>query len=121
MSQRDTLLIVIRSAPHDGIRLRESLDVLLVGAVFGRPVVPLFMGQGVLALLPGQQPGAPGQKSTLPIIQMLEMYDIDTLYLPDDDAKRQGLSPPDFVAGARMLDAGQVQSLFHDARHVLTF
>ncbi len=121
MSQSDTLLIVIRRAPHDGIRLRESLDALLVAAAFGRPVVPLFMGLGVLALLPGQKPGAPGQKSTLPIIQMLEMYDIDTLYLPDDDVKAQGLAPTDFVTGARVLDAGQVQALLHDARHVLTF
>jgi tRNA 2-thiouridine synthesizing protein C len=121
MNQRDTLLIVIRSAPHAGIRLRESLDALLVGAAFGRPVVPLFMGQGVLALLPGQTPGAPGQKSTLPIIQMLEMYDIETLYLAERDVTANGLSQADFVASAKTLDAGQVQALFRDARHVLTF
>lgn len=121
MSQRDTLLIVIRSAPHDGIRLRESLDALLVGAAFGRPVVPLFMGQGMFALLPDQTPGAPGQKSTLPVIQMLEMYDIETLYLAENEVQAQGLSSSDFVAGARVLDTEQVQALFHDARHILTF
>lgn len=121
MNQGDTLLIVIRSAPHAGIRLRESLDALLVGAAFGRPVVPLFMGQGVLALLPDQTPGAPGQKSTLPVIHMLEMYDIDTLYVAERDVAARGLSQADFVAGVKTLGAGQVQTLYHNAEHVLTF
>lgn len=121
MHQNDTLLIVIRSAPHAGIRLRESLDALLVGAAFGRAVVPLFMGQGVLALLPDQTPGAPGQKSTLPIIRMLEMYDVDTLYLAERDAAVRGLSQTDFVTSAKTLDTGQVQALYHSAKHVLTF
>lgn len=121
MSQRDMLLIVIRSAPHDGIRLRESLDALLVGAAFGMPVVPLFMGQGTFALLSDQDAGAPGQKSTLPVIQMLEMYDIETLYLAETDIKAQGLSSADFVVEASTLDAAQIQTLFRDARCVLTF
>lgn len=121
MSQFDTLLIVIRSAPHDGIRLRESLDALLVGAAFGQSVVALFMGQGAFALKTGQSPGAPGQKSTLPMIDMLEMYDIETLYLPEEDATCRGLGADDLVANTRLVDAGEVQGLFRDAGRILTF
>lgn len=117
----DTLLVVIRSAPYQGVRLRESLDALLVGAAFGKPVVPLFMGQGIFSLLPGQTPGAPGQKATLPIIDMLEMYDIDTLYLPAADATARGLDERDLVANTQLLDADAVQALFHEAGQVLTF
>lgn len=117
----NTLLVVICSAPYQGVRLRESLDALLVGAAFGKPVVPLFMGQGVLALLPGQAPGAPGQKAALPIIEMLEMYDIDTLYLPAADAAARGLDGRDLIANTRLLDADAVKTLLHEAGQVLTF
>ncbi|GAA3908922.1 hypothetical protein GCM10022228_19400 [Halomonas cibimaris] len=117
----NTLLVVIRSAPHQGVRLRESLDALLVAAAFGKPVVPLFMGQGILALLPEQSQGAPGQKATLPIIHMLEMYDVETLYLPIDDAAVRGLDDSQLTGNTKQLDPNEVQALFQGAEHILVF
>src|SRR5690554_1089031 len=76
---RGDLLVILRHAPHGTSWLREGLDAALVAAAFGRRVTLLFMGEGVTALLPGQAAGPLGQKGTAPTLEMLEMYDIETL------------------------------------------
>ncbi|MDR5885570.1 DsrE family protein [Vreelandella janggokensis] len=121
MHESEELLVIIRHAPHNSNWLREGLDAALVGAAFGQSVRLLFMGQGALALCREQQAGAPGQKASLPTIDMLEMYDIDQLNVPQrvlDDLK---LPLEALVDGVTPLSEEQVKALFSQNRPILNF
>lgn len=120
-SSVETLLVVIRHAPHSSNVLREGLDAALVAAAFGKPVHLLFMGQGVMALLKEQGSGAPGQKATLPIIDMLEMYDIDKLMVPEETLRTMNIPSDQLVEGITLLAGDEVATLFQQHSHILNF
>ncbi|MDT8893668.1 sulfurtransferase complex subunit TusC [Halomonas sp. I1] len=120
MSDGD-LLVILRHGPHGTSWLREGLDAALVGAAFGRQVALLFMGEGVLGLLEGQGQGALGQKGTGPTLEMLEMYDIEALYVESQSMARYGLDQEDLMLAARHLDGTSIAELVERHALVLAF
>ncbi|MBR9903461.1 MAG: sulfurtransferase complex subunit TusC [Gammaproteobacteria bacterium] len=117
----EALLVIIRHAPHSSNLLREGLDAALVAAAFGQPVHLLFMGQGIMALLKEQGSGAPGQKATLPTIDMLEMYDIDQLWVPEGALQGMQISADSLVENATLIADQQIPGLFQQHATILNF
>ncbi|QOR38842.1 sulfurtransferase complex subunit TusC [Billgrantia diversa] len=115
------LLVILRHAPHGSSWLREGLDAALVAAAFGQSVTLLFQGDGVLALARGQQSGPLGQKGTAATLDMLEMYDIDSLHFDLEALERFGLTQQDLQLPAAGVDAGSIPRLIAGHRLVLTF
>ena len=115
------LLVILRHGPHGSSWLREGLDAALVAAAFGRRVTLLFMGEGVTALMPAQQSGALGQKGTSPTLEMLEMYDIDTLLVEAEALARFGLRAEGLMLSARAVEAKELSVLAATHSLVLTF
>ncbi|MDA5562305.1 sulfurtransferase complex subunit TusC [Cobetia sp. MMG027] len=91
------LLILLRHAPHGSSWLREGLEAAMVAAAFGREVGLLFSGDGVLALLEGQQPGALGQKGSDNLLAALDMYDVQRCYVDATALRARGLSVEDIA------------------------
>ena len=75
------LLVMLRHGPHGSSWLREGLEAAMVAAAFGREVGLLFTGDGVMALLEGQQVGPLGQKGSDNLLAALEMYDVERCYV----------------------------------------
>lgn len=121
MAASEALLVIIRHAPHSSNLLREGLDAALVAAAFGQPVHLLFMGQGILALKKDQGSGAPGQKATLPTIDMLEMYDIDKLWVVEETLQRMVLSADSLVEGVTLIAEHEVPELLQQHTKILNF
>ncbi|RUR27217.1 sulfurtransferase complex subunit TusC [Vreelandella andesensis] len=121
MTEPNERLVVIRHAPYSSNELREGLDVALVAAAFGQAVSLLFLGQGVLALLKEQKAGAPGQKSTLPTIDMLEMYDIETILVPTETLQNFNITADQLVDGVTLLPISDLPDLFQRYDYVLNF
>ncbi|MFG6177252.1 sulfurtransferase complex subunit TusC [Halomonas sp. THAF12] len=115
------LLVILRHGPHGSSWLREGLDVALVAAAFGRRVSLLFMGEGVLALLAGQGSGALGQKGTAPTLEMLEMYDIETLWVEAEALTRFGLDEHELMLAPQALTAEAIADAVETHPRVLTF
>ena len=69
--------MVVRHSPYGSSLARASLDVALAAAAFEQPVKLLFMGDGVLQLLPEQDSRAIGQKNIGRLLSSLPLYDID--------------------------------------------
>ncbi|WP_227370624.1 sulfurtransferase complex subunit TusC [Halomonas sp. M20] len=113
------MLVVLRHAPHGSSWLREGLDVALVGAAFGQSVSLLFLGDGVQALIKGQQKGALGQKGTHPTLDMLAMYDIDTLLVDADSLAQRGLAEDDLQLPVTLIASSQLLRVF--SRHAPVF
>lgn len=121
MTKSDALLLIIRHAPHSSNILREGVDAALVAAAFGQPVHLLFMGQGIMALLKEQGSGAPGQKAILPTIDMLEMYDIDQLIVPEHDLNSMHLSANQLVGGVTLIASDDLPDFFQQHSRILNF
>ncbi|MCH4813163.1 sulfurtransferase complex subunit TusC [Vreelandella neptunia] len=121
MAATNALLVIIRHAPHSSNWLREGLDAALVAAAFGQPVHLLFMGKGILALLKEQGSGAPGQKATLPTIDMLEMYDIDKLWVTKEALQNMHLSTDSLVDGVTLIAEREVAGLLQQHTKILNF
>ena len=121
MSHEHERLVIIRHAPYSSNALREGLDVALVAAAFGQTVSLLFLGQGVLALLKEQAAGAPGQKATLPTSDMLEMYDIDQLLVPQSALDALNLQAAQLVDGATVVADDTLPELVQRHSYVMNF
>lgn len=115
------MLVVLRHAPHGSSWLREGLDVALVGAAFGQTVSLLFLGDGVEALVAGQQSGPLGQKGTHPTLDMLAMYDIDTLFVDAESLARRGLTMEDLQLPVTLVEAASLPDLFASHAPIFNF
>ncbi|HIX61654.1 MAG TPA: sulfurtransferase complex subunit TusC [Candidatus Halomonas stercoripullorum] len=115
------LLVILRHPPHGSSWLREGLDVALVAAAFGQAVSLLFQDEGVLALLKEQQAGPLGQKGTAATLDMLAMYDIESLYIDAEALNRFGLHADTLQLPATRVDAEAIKSLLNQHQQVLTF
>lgn len=115
------LLVILRHSPHGSSWLREGLDTALVAAAFGQRVSLLFSGDGVLALLDGQQAGALGQKGTHGVIDMLAMYDIETLLVDAHALISRGLSTEDLMLPVSVVEGAALPKLLDQHRLVLNF
>jgi len=115
------LLVILRHAPHGSSWLKEGLDVALVAAAFDRRVTLLFLGEGITALLDGQQAGPLGQKGTAPTLVMLEMYDIDGLLVEARAMDRLGLASEQFMLPARCVADDEIAALVAGHTLVLNF
>lgn len=115
------LLVILRHAPHGSSWLKEGLDVALVAAAFDRRVTLLFMGEGVTALLEGQQAGPLGQKGTAATLEMLEMYDIDSLVVEKRSLDALGLSGDQLMLPTREVTQEGIAALVASHALVLNF
>ncbi|WP_299311095.1 DsrE family protein [uncultured Halomonas sp.] len=120
-NEQGDLLVILRHGPHGTSWLREGLDAALVAAAFGRRVTLLFMGEGVTALLPGQGGGPLGQKGTAPTLEMLEMYDIETLLVEAEALARYGLDADSLMLPVASVGQDRIAELTASHPLVLTF
>ncbi len=115
------LLVILRHPPHGSSWLREGVDVALVAAAFGQAVGLLFQGDGVFALVEGQRAGPLGQKGTHAQLAMLEMYDIERLWVSASALRARGLTPVDLMLPVQLLDAEALERLVHAQPRTLLF
>ncbi|RXE48370.1 sulfurtransferase complex subunit TusC [Chromohalobacter israelensis] len=120
-AEHGDLLVILRHAPHGSLWLREALDLALVGAAFGQSVSLLLMGDGVWALLAGQGQGPLGQKGTQSTFDMLEMYDIERLYVDASALASRGLTPDDLLLPVIPVDAARLPAVLAGHRQIFNF
>lgn len=84
-------LFVLRRPPHEGIHVRESLDMLMTVAAFDQPVRALFLDDGVFLLKAGQRPDVLGLKPVAPLLAALELYDVQGLWVEEESLAQRGL------------------------------
>lgn len=101
-------LFVMRRPPHEGSRVRESLDMLMTVAAFDQPVRVLFLDDGVFLLKPGQRPEGLGLKPVLPLLEALEIYDVEGLWVEEESLAERGLRPGALALPARGIRRAEV-------------
>ncbi|MFC0338661.1 tRNA 2-thiouridine synthesizing protein C [Kushneria avicenniae] len=104
-----SILVIVRHPPHGSSWVREGLETALVGAALGQPPTLLFSGDGVLALLAGQQRGALGQKGSAAMLEGLSLYDIEPLWYDRYSLEARGLTLDQLMSGCQPADiAGMI-------------
>ncbi|MWN05147.1 sulfurtransferase complex subunit TusC [Gilliamella sp. Pas-s95] len=82
--------IIISSPPHGNAKGREALDIALATSAFNQISV-FFVDDGVFHLLPNQQPDEILMRDYIATFNMLELYDIDNVYVCESSLKSRNL------------------------------
>ena len=114
-------LVVIRHAPYGGSLARAGVDTALAAAAFEQAVTLLFLGDGVLNLLPQQDARAVGSRNLERLLASLPLYDIDTVYADAASLARHGIAAETLPDFARSMDAEGVRELLARSDHLLGF
>ncbi|TKI04968.1 sulfurtransferase complex subunit TusC [Martelella alba] len=96
-----SIACVFTRGPHGHAAGREGLDALLAISALTERVGVFFIGDGVLLLLPDQQPARVLARDFIATFGLLSIYDIEHCYLCAESLTERGLD----AAGRRILDA----------------
>lgn len=115
------VLILCRNAPYGTGTSREAIDVALAGAVFNQNISILFLDDGVYQLLNDQQADVIEQKNQTKLLDSLEMYDIEQLYVERDSLENRGLNTEHIHRAARVLEATNISAFISSHQVVLSY
>ncbi|MDX7986273.1 sulfurtransferase complex subunit TusC [Xenorhabdus sp. 12] len=116
------IAFVFTEAPHGSSAGREGLDALLATSALTEQIGVFFISDGVLQLLPNQQPDKILARDYISTFKILPMYDIDKCYVCLDDLLSRGGNPAhDLVLKAEFLSAEALRELLAEYDVVVKF
>lgn len=115
-----SMLIIVRQAPWAGMGAREALDIALAGAAFELPISLLFLDDGVLQLMPGQQPEGLQRKDLQANLRALPMFGVEHLYVASRSLEERGLAGSTLALEAERLDDIAIRGLIASHDQVVT-
>ena len=102
------IAFITRHAPHGSAYGREALDAVLATSALTEELALFFIGDGVYQLLAGQQPEGVGQRHYAPTFRMLELYDIEQIYVCADSLAERGLTRDDLLIPVTLLSRSEL-------------
>lgn len=116
-----SLLLLIRHSPYGSSLARASIDVALAAAAFDQAVSLLFVGDGVLQLLPEQHTEEQGVRNLGKLLASLPLYDIEQVYVDAQAAARYQLDLNTTAVTTQALDREAMSRLLLTHDHLLGF
>lgn len=104
-------LFVMRTAPHSGIHVAETLDIILTTAAFDQQVSLLLLDDGVFQIKENQHPARLEMKDSASIYKALQIYDVHDIYVELESLQERGLKPGDLILPVREIYRKDVNSL----------
>jgi tRNA 2-thiouridine synthesizing protein C len=116
-----SILVIQRTAPYGSSLGREGLDYVLTSAAYDQNISLLFLGDGVFQLLKNQQSKNIELKSQLSALEVLPMYDIEKLYITEEDLSERNLTQGQLGIKVNIIKRADVHSLIEQQNHVVGF
>jgi tRNA 2-thiouridine synthesizing protein C len=113
------VLVISQSSPFDDMYIRDALDMALIFAAVEQNVSWLFSGPAVLALKKQQQPTLLGIKDFYKNIKMLEIYDVENIYVCEKSLLDYDLSKHDLLIAAQAINFEQQHALINRQHQVV--
>ncbi len=113
--------IINRSSAHGQANGRESLDLTLAMSAYNESLSLFFIGDGVYQLLAGHAPDAILQKHFQPLFKMLEMYDVENIYVCSGSLEQRALTVEQLLIEVTLLDTQQLQAKLALQDQLLSF
>lgn len=114
------ILFLVRSAPYAGAAAYETLEALLVAAVFEQELAVLFADDGVYQLVRNQDPAPLGVRSLGAGLKALPTYDVERVYVAADALTRRALSIDDLEIPVTLLNPDAVAELIAGQEAVIS-
>ena len=117
------LAFLFRTAPHGNAISREGLDALLAATAFcdEEEIGVFFIDDGVLNLLDGQNPELLLQKDFIRTFKLLDLYDIEQLFVCTDSLDQYNLQTEQLIISAEKIDRTSLINKLSQAEKVFTF
>ena len=120
-SGKKSLLVVVRHSPYGSSLARTSLEVALSSATFDQQVGLLFMGDGVLQLLPEQDSSTTGVRNIAKLMASFPLFELDQLFADETALARYGLMGQELPQNLQRLDDQALRQLLTRYDHILGF
>lgn len=120
-SGNKTVLLVLRHSPYGSSLAKAAVDVALAMGAFSQAIDLLFLGDGVLQLLPGQDSRALGMKNVGRQLASLPLYDINRVYVDAQAVTRYNMDLSRAPIDTRALDQEEIHRLMVGYDHLLGF
>jgi tRNA 2-thiouridine synthesizing protein C len=108
-------------APHTSSSGREGLDAVLATSAYSESLQCLFAGEGVLQLLNEQHPESLKLKDYISAFKLLDLYDVEDIYVSQRALSQYGLSTDDLLIECEALDDTQFAAKLNQCEKVLRF
>ncbi|MBV7315675.1 sulfurtransferase complex subunit TusC [Shewanella sp. NIFS-20-20] len=115
------LCVVFRRAPFDGAHGREGIDFALLSASFDQEVSIIFCGEGVLSLLPDQQPTLIGERDYLATLRAFPLYDIEQVLVCQASLAEYGLIRTSLAIPCDLVTVDVISQALADADEVVVY
>lgn len=112
--------IIFNHIPHGSTLGREGLDLSLALSDINQISV-FFINDGVLHLLPNQQPDKILQRDYIATFGMLELYDIDNVYICRQSLQERAMENLPRVLEGQVVDKQTLTELLNHQDTVLQF
>ncbi|MDA7746942.1 sulfurtransferase complex subunit TusC [Psychromonas sp.] len=102
--------IVNRQPPHGSSDAREALDLSLALSAFNESLSLFYIGDGVYQLLAKHKTDDILQKDFQPMLQMLELYDVEQIYVCQTSLELRNISIDQLVIKPILLSIEAISS-----------
>jgi len=113
--------IINRSLPHGSALGRESLDLTLAMSAFNESLSLFFINDGVYQLLDGHNPTDSLQKHFQPLFKMLELYDVENIYVCEQSLLQRAIEQSDLLIDVTLVDEQQLKTKLALQDQLLSF
>jgi len=113
--------IINRCAPHGTAAGRESLDLALALSAFNESLSLFFIADGVYQLLDSHAPAQILQKHYQPLFKMLDIYDVENIYICETALKQRSLTTAMLAIDVTVLTKAQLQAKLAQQDQLLSF
>lgn len=112
--------IIFNHPPHGNALGREGLDLALALSDINKISV-FFINDGVFHLLPDQQPDKILMRDYIATFGMLELYDIDDIYICGQSVAERHLTSIPLILDAQIVDKATLTALLATQDTILQF
>lgn len=115
------ILVLQKQAPYGSSLARDGLDYVLTSAAYDQDISIAFIAEGVWQLVSGQHPEGIGQKSQSAALEVLSLYDVEDLYVCEEDLSERHLMLDQLAVQVQPLTRKQITQLIHEQDAVIGF
>ncbi len=112
---------IFNSYPHSTSSGREGLDALLATSAYSDDIAVFFVGKGITQLRKHQQPELIKQRDYIATFKLLELYDIESIYVKASDLAAYSLTPDDLLIDVAVLSEADFNQQLQQCSKLLRF
>ncbi|WP_191600762.1 DsrE family protein [Marinomonas algicola] len=116
-----SFLIYLSSSPFSSLSAKEGLDIALVMATFEQPVDLFVNGPALPILYSEQKPTPLHGKNLSKVLPSLEFYDIENIYVLQEEIDRFSSHSPPLWDGITVLSANEWKEKLPSYEHIIRF